>query len=139
MAAAYILAGELSRANGDYVQAFARYQDLFAPFVLNKQKAALRFAGAFDPRSRTSASSFAIRFSGYLRSPGLRTWLSVETSPTTSLSPITDWANCRLEVMFPDMATIVDFPCMWPQDLLKPVNKQRFQTPLYRNDLHNRV
>ena len=54
MAAAYILAGELSRANGDYVQAFARYQDLFAPFVLNKQKAALRFAGAFAPKSNFS-------------------------------------------------------------------------------------
>ncbi len=51
MVAAYILAGELHRANGDYVTAFSRYQDLFAPFVLKKQKAALRFAGTFAPKS----------------------------------------------------------------------------------------
>jgi 2-polyprenyl-6-methoxyphenol hydroxylase-like FAD-dependent oxidoreductase len=52
MVSAYILAGELHRANGDYFTAFGRYQDLFAPFVLAKQKAALRFAGAFAPKSR---------------------------------------------------------------------------------------
>jgi 2-polyprenyl-6-methoxyphenol hydroxylase-like FAD-dependent oxidoreductase len=52
MVAAYILACELHRANGDYVTAFRRYQDLFGPFVLKKQKAALRFAGTFAPRSR---------------------------------------------------------------------------------------
>ncbi len=51
MVSAYILAGELHRANGDYASAFARYQNLFAPFVLAKQKAALRLAGAFAPRS----------------------------------------------------------------------------------------
>lgn len=52
MVAAYILAGELHRAGGDHATAFGRYQDLFAPFVLNKQKAALRFAGTFAPKSR---------------------------------------------------------------------------------------
>lgn len=52
MVAAYILAGELHRAKGDYVAAFRRYQDLFGPFVLKKQRAALRFAGTFAPRSR---------------------------------------------------------------------------------------
>jgi 2-polyprenyl-6-methoxyphenol hydroxylase-like FAD-dependent oxidoreductase len=51
MVAAYILGGELHRANGDYVTAFRRYQDLFAPFILKKQKAALRFAGTFAPKS----------------------------------------------------------------------------------------
>jgi 2-polyprenyl-6-methoxyphenol hydroxylase-like FAD-dependent oxidoreductase len=51
MVAAYILAGELHRANGDYAAAFQRYQDLFGPFVLSKQKAALRFAGTFAPKS----------------------------------------------------------------------------------------
>jgi 2-polyprenyl-6-methoxyphenol hydroxylase-like FAD-dependent oxidoreductase len=54
MVAAYILAGELHRAKGDYGEAFARYQDLFGPFVLGKQKAALRFAGAFAPKSKTA-------------------------------------------------------------------------------------
>ncbi len=54
MVAAYILAGELHRARGDYAAAFARYQNLFGPFVARKQKAALRFAEMFAPRSRTS-------------------------------------------------------------------------------------
>ena len=54
MVAAYILAGELHRANGDYGAAFRRYQELFAPFVLRKQKAALRFAGVFAPKSKFS-------------------------------------------------------------------------------------
>ena len=54
MVAAYILAGELHRANGDYAEAFRRYQDLFGPFVLRKQKAALHFAGAFAPKSKFS-------------------------------------------------------------------------------------
>jgi 2-polyprenyl-6-methoxyphenol hydroxylase-like FAD-dependent oxidoreductase len=52
MVAAYILAGELRRSKGDYPSAFARYQELFGPFVLGKQKAALRFAGAFAPKSK---------------------------------------------------------------------------------------
>jgi 2-polyprenyl-6-methoxyphenol hydroxylase-like FAD-dependent oxidoreductase len=52
MVAAYILAGELHRAGGDYTEAFRRYQDRFAPFVFQKQKAALRFAGTFAPKSR---------------------------------------------------------------------------------------
>ena len=48
---AYILAGELHRTPDDYAAAFARYQNLFGPFVLGKQKAALRFAGTFAPKS----------------------------------------------------------------------------------------
>lgn len=54
MTAAYILAGELRRAGCDHGQAFARYQNLFGPFVARKQKAALRFAGMFAPGSRLS-------------------------------------------------------------------------------------
>lgn len=54
MVGAYILAGELHRSGGDHVQAFARYQQLFAPFVQSKQKAALRFAGFFAPESKTA-------------------------------------------------------------------------------------
>jgi 2-polyprenyl-6-methoxyphenol hydroxylase-like FAD-dependent oxidoreductase len=54
MIAAYILAGELHRARGDYAKAFARYQNLFAPFVLRKQTAALGFAGAFAPKSKAA-------------------------------------------------------------------------------------
>jgi 2-polyprenyl-6-methoxyphenol hydroxylase-like FAD-dependent oxidoreductase len=54
MVAAYILAGELHRANGNYAEAFERYQNLFAPFIARKQKAALRFAGYFAPESEFS-------------------------------------------------------------------------------------
>jgi 2-polyprenyl-6-methoxyphenol hydroxylase-like FAD-dependent oxidoreductase len=54
MTAAYILAGELHRANGDYREGFAQYQRLFGPFILAKQRAARRFAGAFAPKSRLS-------------------------------------------------------------------------------------
>lgn len=51
MVAAYILAGELRRANGDYAQAFSRYKAVFAPFLQGKQKAAQHLARAFAPRS----------------------------------------------------------------------------------------
>ena len=54
MVAAYILAGELGQCGGDYAGAFRRYQNLFGPFVLAKQKAALRFAGSFAPKSKLS-------------------------------------------------------------------------------------
>ncbi len=52
MVAAYILAGELHRASGNYIPAFERYQELFGPFVLKKQNAAPRFANIFAPRSK---------------------------------------------------------------------------------------
>jgi 2-polyprenyl-6-methoxyphenol hydroxylase-like FAD-dependent oxidoreductase len=52
MAGAYILAGELGRAGGQYETAFARYRQLFGPFILTKQKAARRFVGSFAPKSR---------------------------------------------------------------------------------------
>jgi len=52
MIAAYILAGELRRAGGDYTRAFTQYQQRFGPFVRGKQKAALRFAGFFAPPSQ---------------------------------------------------------------------------------------
>ncbi len=54
MVAAYILAGELHQAQGNYAQAFSRYEERFGPFVFKKQKAALRFAGSFAPKSRFS-------------------------------------------------------------------------------------
>jgi 2-polyprenyl-6-methoxyphenol hydroxylase-like FAD-dependent oxidoreductase len=52
MAGAYVLAGELRRAAGDYVAAFARYQAIFQPLIRAKQEMALRFAGAFAPKSK---------------------------------------------------------------------------------------
>ena len=54
MAAAYILADELRRADGNVAAALARYQQRFGPLVLRKQNAALRLAGAFAPSSAMS-------------------------------------------------------------------------------------
>ena len=51
MVAAYVLAGELHRAKGNFSAAFARYHELFGPFVRKKQQAALGFAGTFAPKS----------------------------------------------------------------------------------------
>lgn len=51
MAGAYILAGELKEAKGDYKTAFARYEILFKPFMEKKQKAAQMFARFFVPKS----------------------------------------------------------------------------------------
>lgn len=54
MAGAYVLAGELHQAAGDYATAFARYQNRLEEFVLRKQRAALNFAGTFAPKSKLS-------------------------------------------------------------------------------------
>lgn len=51
MVGAYVLAGEHHRAKGNCTEAFERYQALLRPFVSLKQKAALRFAGFFAPKS----------------------------------------------------------------------------------------
>src|SRR5690606_21382308 len=52
MVAAYILAGELKRANGDHQAAFARYQAHMGAFVAGKQQAAIKLSTFFAPRSR---------------------------------------------------------------------------------------
>lgn len=52
MIEAYVLAGELKRAGGNHEAAFAAYESLLQPFLAKKQKAALKFAGAFAPRTR---------------------------------------------------------------------------------------
>jgi 2-polyprenyl-6-methoxyphenol hydroxylase-like FAD-dependent oxidoreductase len=52
MAAAYVLAGELSAARGDHRVAFARYHERLADFIAGKQTAAEGFTGFFAPRSQ---------------------------------------------------------------------------------------
>ncbi len=52
MAAAYVLAGELARAQGDYQTAFLRYQTMLKPMLDMKQKAAPGFAGFLAPKTR---------------------------------------------------------------------------------------
>ena len=51
MISAYVLAGELAKADGDHEQAFARYESFLRGFIEGKQRGAQRFAGAFAPRT----------------------------------------------------------------------------------------
>lgn len=51
MVGAYILAGELKQANGNYKTAFEQYEILFKPFIEKKQKADQSFAKSFIPKS----------------------------------------------------------------------------------------
>jgi len=51
MVGAYILAGELKNANGNYNVAFKQYQNVFKPFIDDKQQLAQNFAKSFVPKS----------------------------------------------------------------------------------------
>ena len=50
--AAYVLAGELAKANGKHTAAFANYEVLLRHFIGSKQRGAEHFASAFAPRTR---------------------------------------------------------------------------------------
>lgn len=52
MVGAYILAGELKEANGNYKTAFERYENIFKPFIDRKQKIAQNFAKSLVPKSK---------------------------------------------------------------------------------------
>ena len=52
MVAAYVLAGELGRRGSQPQEAFERYEDRLHPFIADKQKAAVQFAGSFAPKTR---------------------------------------------------------------------------------------
>jgi 2-polyprenyl-6-methoxyphenol hydroxylase-like FAD-dependent oxidoreductase len=52
MVGAYILAGELKEANGNYTVAFAQYENIFKPFIDDKQRIAKGFAKSFVPKSK---------------------------------------------------------------------------------------
>lgn len=49
--AAYVLAGELARAEGHIEEAFAAYERRLRPYIATKQAGAARFASAFAPRT----------------------------------------------------------------------------------------
>ncbi len=51
MTQAYVLAGELNRADQDYRLAYQRYERLMRPLVEEKQADARRFAAAFVPKT----------------------------------------------------------------------------------------
>ena len=52
MTEAYVLAGELKRAGGDYREAFRSHEQRLRPFIESKQKSAQQFASAFAPKTR---------------------------------------------------------------------------------------
>jgi 2-polyprenyl-6-methoxyphenol hydroxylase-like FAD-dependent oxidoreductase len=52
MTEAYFLAGELRRAGGDHVAAFAAFETRLKEYVAGKQAGARRFKGFFAPKSR---------------------------------------------------------------------------------------
>lgn len=52
MLSAYVLAGELAKADGEHQQAFFNHQTLLRTFINEKQHAAERFASAFAPKTR---------------------------------------------------------------------------------------
>ncbi len=56
MTAAYILAGEIAVAQGDYQSAFSRYELVLRQFIDSKQRAAEQFAGSFAPKTRLGLS-----------------------------------------------------------------------------------
>lgn len=51
MTEAYVLAGELHRARGDYTMAFQKYEKKLRSFLARKQNAAVGFASFFAPRN----------------------------------------------------------------------------------------
>jgi 2-polyprenyl-6-methoxyphenol hydroxylase-like FAD-dependent oxidoreductase len=48
---AYVLAGEIHEARGDYLRAFRRYEERLRPFIASKQKSAQGFASSFAPKT----------------------------------------------------------------------------------------
>lgn len=54
MIEAYVLAGELRQANGDYKRAFGAYESRLRQFVIAKQRAASRLRSFFAPRTAVS-------------------------------------------------------------------------------------
>lgn len=52
MTGAYVLAGELAKSSGRYVEGFANDERVLRAFMDAKQRGAERFAGAFAPKSR---------------------------------------------------------------------------------------
>jgi 2-polyprenyl-6-methoxyphenol hydroxylase-like FAD-dependent oxidoreductase len=52
MISAYVLAGELAAADGQYARAFRKYEERLRSYIRAKQGGAERFAGAFAPRTR---------------------------------------------------------------------------------------
>lgn len=52
MISAYVLAGELAKANGSHQEAFGNYERLLRDYIFKKQVGAARFASAFAPKTQ---------------------------------------------------------------------------------------
>ena len=51
MTAAYVLAGELARSGGGHEEAFEKYERTLRAYIEDKQRGAVRYAGAFAPKT----------------------------------------------------------------------------------------
>ncbi len=98
MTAAYVLAGELAKAEGRHAEAFGGYEAVLRDFIVAKQRGAESFAAAFAPRTRWGLflrnhvlKAFAI--------PGLaRMTFGREIADRVSL-PEYDWGALRAPVL----------------------------------------
>jgi 2-polyprenyl-6-methoxyphenol hydroxylase-like FAD-dependent oxidoreductase len=61
MTEAYVMAGELQRADGDYHRSFEVYESRLRPFVEGKQKKPRAGSFPFSPRGPGWASGYVIR------------------------------------------------------------------------------
>lgn len=86
MTAAYLLAGELHRAEGHYADALVRYERRFRSFVEKKQKTALRYASSFAPASQ------------------LQLWMRNAVMNLFQIGPLARWAARR------DFADHIELP-----------------------------
>ncbi|MGC1458399.1 MAG: FAD-binding domain [Steroidobacteraceae bacterium] len=78
MTAAYVLAGELKRADGDHTIAFNVYEAILRPLILRKQRAATRFRGWFVPKSHLGIT------------------VRNQMTQLLSLPPLTKWVTGRI-------------------------------------------
>jgi 2-polyprenyl-6-methoxyphenol hydroxylase-like FAD-dependent oxidoreductase len=89
MISAYVLAGELAVAQGQYGQAFGQYEALLRSYIAAKQRGAVRFAEAFAPKTQVGilvrnlvVRAFAV--------PGLAKLAVARALLTSCNFPITD-------------------------------------------------
>ena len=90
MTEAYVLAGELACAGGDYRRAFDRYETRLRPFVEGKQAAAQKFLPVFASQTRLGIW-FRDLVMRTMNLPPLADLSSGEACATTSSCPTTRW------------------------------------------------
>ena len=85
--AAYLLAGELAAADGDYRVAFARYEQLLRPYVARGQKQARGGAAFLAPATakKISQRDRFFRMLPYLPAKGFIRYMSTRTATAIRL------------------------------------------------------